>query len=38
MPISVASASTAQDLYEEMLSLHPTRVNPGSLWGGGQGC
>jgi hypothetical protein len=25
-------ASTALDLYEEMLTLHPNRVNPGSLW------
>jgi glyoxylase-like metal-dependent hydrolase (beta-lactamase superfamily II) len=29
---SVASASTAIELYETMLSLHPDRVNPGSLW------
>jgi glyoxylase-like metal-dependent hydrolase (beta-lactamase superfamily II) len=30
---SVASTSTAVDLYEKMLTLHPNRVNPGSLWG-----
>ena len=29
---SVASAPTAIDLYETMLSLYPNRVNPGSLW------
>jgi glyoxylase-like metal-dependent hydrolase (beta-lactamase superfamily II) len=29
---SLASTSTAMDLYETMLSLHPDRVNPGSLW------
>jgi glyoxylase-like metal-dependent hydrolase (beta-lactamase superfamily II) len=29
---SVASTSTALELYERMLSLHPDRVNPGSLW------
>ena len=28
---AVASTSTAQDLYEKMLTLHPNRVNPGSL-------
>jgi glyoxylase-like metal-dependent hydrolase (beta-lactamase superfamily II) len=27
-----ASTSTATELYEKMLSLHPYRVNPGSLW------
>jgi hypothetical protein len=27
-----ASTSTAADLYEKMLILHPNRVNPGSLW------
>jgi hypothetical protein len=30
---TAASASTAPDLYEKMLALHPNRVNPGSLWG-----
>ncbi|HWZ81950.1 MAG TPA: MBL fold metallo-hydrolase, partial [Terriglobales bacterium] len=30
---SVASTSTAMELYEKMLTLHPKRVNPGSLWG-----
>ena len=29
---SLASTSTAMELYERMLSLHPDRVNPGSLW------
>ena len=29
---SLASTSTALDLYEKMLALHPNRVNPGSLW------
>ena len=29
---SLASASTAMELYETMLSLYPDRVNPGSLW------
>jgi glyoxylase-like metal-dependent hydrolase (beta-lactamase superfamily II) len=29
---SVARTSTATGLYETMLSLHPNRVNPGSLW------
>jgi len=28
----VAATSTARELYERMLSLHPDRVNPGSLW------
>lgn len=28
----VASTSTPLELYERMLSLHPDRVNPGSLW------
>ena len=27
-----ASTSTATDLCEKMLALHPNRVNPGSLW------
>jgi glyoxylase-like metal-dependent hydrolase (beta-lactamase superfamily II) len=30
---SVAATSTPLQLYERMLSLHPNRVNPGSLWG-----
>jgi glyoxylase-like metal-dependent hydrolase (beta-lactamase superfamily II) len=25
--------STAQELYDRMLSLYPDRINPGSLWG-----
>jgi hypothetical protein len=29
---SVKSTSTALELYETMLALHPDRVNPGSLW------
>jgi len=28
----VSSTSTAMDLYEKVLALHPNRVNPGSLW------
>lgn len=28
----MANTSTALELYETMLSLHPKRVNPGSLW------
>jgi glyoxylase-like metal-dependent hydrolase (beta-lactamase superfamily II) len=30
---SFARTSTAMELYETMLALHPDRVNPGSLWG-----
>jgi len=29
---SVANTSTASDLYQKMVTLHPNRVNPGSLW------
>jgi glyoxylase-like metal-dependent hydrolase (beta-lactamase superfamily II) len=29
----VATTSTPLELCEKMLSLHPNRVNPGSLWG-----
>ena len=29
---SLSSTSTALELYEKMLALHPNRVNPGSLW------
>jgi glyoxylase-like metal-dependent hydrolase (beta-lactamase superfamily II) len=29
---SVGATSTALELYERMLSLHPNRINPGSLW------
>jgi len=29
---SLASTSTAIELYEMMLSLYPHRINPGSLW------
>jgi glyoxylase-like metal-dependent hydrolase (beta-lactamase superfamily II) len=28
----IASAATQFELYEQMLSLHPNRVNPGALW------
>jgi glyoxylase-like metal-dependent hydrolase (beta-lactamase superfamily II) len=28
----VATTSTTLELYERMLSLHPDRINPGSLW------
>ena len=28
-----ATTSSAPELYEKMLALHPDRVNPGSLWG-----
>jgi hypothetical protein len=34
----LATRSTPQDLYERMLSLHPNRVNPGSLLGGRKSC
>jgi glyoxylase-like metal-dependent hydrolase (beta-lactamase superfamily II) len=27
------TANTARDLYDQMLALHPHRVNPGALWG-----
>jgi glyoxylase-like metal-dependent hydrolase (beta-lactamase superfamily II) len=30
---SLETTSTAQELYDRMLSLYPDRVNPGSLWG-----
>jgi hypothetical protein len=26
------ATSTARELYDAMLSLYPSRVNPGSLW------
>ena len=29
---SLARTSTAKELYQAMLALHPNRVNPGSLW------
>ena len=29
---AVASTTTPLELYEKMLTLHPNRVNPGSLW------
>jgi glyoxylase-like metal-dependent hydrolase (beta-lactamase superfamily II) len=29
---TAATTSTALDLYEKMLALHSSRVNPGSLW------
>src|SRR3989454_3421987 len=28
----VAETTTARDLYDKMLQLHPDRVNPGALW------
>jgi len=28
-----AATTSARDLYDAMLELHPDRVNPGSLWG-----
>ena len=28
-----AATTTARELYDAMLELHPERVNPGSLWG-----
>ena len=28
--------TTARELYDAMLKLHPRRANPGSLWGGAQ--
>jgi len=30
---TAASTATALELYEKMLTLHPNRMNPGSLWG-----
>ena len=29
-----ATTTTARELYDAMLKLHPGRANPGSLWGG----
>ncbi|OQD77467.1 hypothetical protein PENDEC_c002G06404 [Penicillium decumbens] len=29
-----AQTSTAEELYSQMMELHPTRLNVGSLWGG----
>jgi glyoxylase-like metal-dependent hydrolase (beta-lactamase superfamily II) len=31
-----ATTTTARELYDAMLKLHPGRANPGSLWGGAQ--
>lgn len=28
--------TSARELYDAMLELHPDRANPGSLWGGAQ--
>jgi hypothetical protein len=28
-----SATTTARELYDAMLELHPDRVNPGSLWG-----
>jgi hypothetical protein len=30
------TTTTARELYEAMLELHPDRANPGSLWTGAQ--
>ena len=30
------TTTTARELYDAMLKLHPGRANPGSLWGGAQ--
>ena len=30
---SLETTSTARELYDRMVLLHPDRVNPGSLWG-----
>lgn len=30
------TTSTARELYDAMLALHPDRANPGSLWGGAK--
>jgi hypothetical protein len=27
------TTNTARELYEQVLALHPDRVNPGALWG-----
>ena len=35
---SLARTSTAKELYEAMLALHPNRVNPGSLWAAAKAC
>jgi glyoxylase-like metal-dependent hydrolase (beta-lactamase superfamily II) len=32
-----ARTSTAMELYQAMLALHPDRVNPGSLWAAAKG-
>jgi glyoxylase-like metal-dependent hydrolase (beta-lactamase superfamily II) len=32
----VAVTTTARELFDEMLQLHPDRVNPGSLWSGAK--
>jgi glyoxylase-like metal-dependent hydrolase (beta-lactamase superfamily II) len=32
----VATTSTPEELYDEMLALYPRRANPGSLWGGAK--
>jgi len=31
-----AETETADELFEAMLALYPTRANPGSLWGGAK--
>lgn len=31
-----ATSECAEAFYRDMLALHPTRLNPGALWGGAQ--
>jgi glyoxylase-like metal-dependent hydrolase (beta-lactamase superfamily II) len=32
----LAASESAEAFYRDMLALHPTRLNPGALWGGAQ--
>jgi glyoxylase-like metal-dependent hydrolase (beta-lactamase superfamily II) len=32
----LATSECAEAFYRDMLALHPTRLNPGALWGGAQ--
>jgi hypothetical protein len=32
----LATSETAEAFYRAMLALHPSRLNPGALWGGAQ--
>ena len=34
----VETTTTAQDLYDQMLSLYPDRINPGALWSSARAC